>query len=170
MFKKVLLALGILFLSYTLVYAITPVRIVDDNENPVSPMLFSGGTVGLEAGTKNIGDVDIVSFPAGMVTTAHNAITATATSAEIDCQGFNALRVYYDETVDGGTWSINITHSDTSGGTFLASHSTIENSSVTDITADVFYVVEDIGKYIKVVATETVDTGTITVKVQPIVR
>jgi len=37
--------------------------------------------------------IDISKMSKGIVTTSHNAITATATSSEIDCRGFNTISV-----------------------------------------------------------------------------
>jgi hypothetical protein len=57
----------------------------------------------------------------GGIVTAHSAITATATSAEIDCRGVNSVRIEVETTKVSSsdkTWTPTITGSCVSGGTF----------------------------------------------------
>jgi len=110
--------------------------------------------------------VDLVGTK-GSVTTAHDGITETATSTEIDCGGYNALLVETVVTVAAKNWTVKVTGSLSTGGTFgdcyegatLMSYQT--NSSKIAIW-------KGIPRYVKIVATEDEDTGTCTVRVQPV--
>lgn len=91
----------------------TSVGNLDGNGN----LLVSLGT-GISSSTDNI---DINKMSAGGLITAHSAITATTTSAEIDCRGFNSVRIEVETTNVSSTdkvWTPTITGSCVSGGTF----------------------------------------------------
>lgn len=71
--------------------------------------------------SKDIDNIDVGKMSNGGIVTAHSAITATATSAEIDCRGFNSIRIEVETTNVSSTdktWTPTITGSCISGGTF----------------------------------------------------
>ena len=111
--------------------------------------------------------IDVAKMSKGAVTTAHNAITATATSAEIDCRGFNSLIIHWVSSAIDKTWTIQIAGATGSGLTFAPWITSIgvDNTYTTDITG--FFVVQGIPDYIKIIATEVDDGATVTCKVQP---
>lgn len=104
----------------------------------------------------------------GAVTTAHSAITATATSSIIHADRHNAVLVHFD--IDGtGAWTVKLQGALTSAGTYVDLY---DNNgtlmSTGSISADRCYLFIGIPEYIKVVATEDSGTATATVIVQPI--
>ncbi len=107
----------------------------------------------------------------GPVTVAHNAITATATSAAIDCKGFNGVLI--DFAISGAAnWTISITGCDTSTGTFKAVYELANTGTMTamsyQLNANRIFVFKGVPDFIKVVATEDAGAETVTVKAQPI--
>lgn len=107
----------------------------------------------------------------GSVTTAHNAITATATSAEINCVGFNAVLVYV--TLDSAhNWTFKLQGCPTTGGTFVDWYELANTGSMVAMSyqcnASRGFIFKGIPDYIKIVATEDEDGATCTVKVQPL--
>ena len=65
--------------------------------------------------------IDVNKMSSGGVVSAHSAITATTTSPEIDCRGFNSIRLEVETTNVSSTdktWTPTITGSCVSGGTF----------------------------------------------------
>jgi len=104
----------------------------------------------------------------GMVTTAHSAITATATSSEIDCRGYNSLLIHWVSNATDKTWTIQILGAMASGATFVEwiTSSGASNLYTTDISG--FFIVQGIPDFIKIVATETDNGATVTCKVQPV--
>jgi len=113
--------------------------------------------------------IDVAKMSKGAVTTAHSAITATATSAEIDCRGFNSLLIHWVSNATDKTWVISITGSTGSGLTFVPLLDKTTGLAASEITTDIsgFFVISNIPDYIKIVATETDDGATVTCKVQP---
>lgn len=88
-------------------------NIYDSNDN----LLVSQGT----ALSSTFDSIDVNKMSAGGIVTAHSAIVATATSAEIDCRGFNSIRIEVETTnvsSNDKTWTPTITGSCVSGGTF----------------------------------------------------
>jgi hypothetical protein len=119
----------------------------------------------LPAGTANIG---LVGSPKGSVTTAHDAIEATATSAEIDCTGYNAVMVIAEAVTE--TWKIDVQGAAGTGGTFVDLYDNYDNQLTTgNLTAARGRLFVAIPNFIKIVATEVVDGGACTVKVIPMV-
>lgn len=103
----------------------------------------------------------------GSVTTAHNAITATTTSNEINCSGYNALLVETVVTIAVKNWTTKVTGCLSTGGTFGNCYEgTTLMSSQTNSSKIVVW--KGIPNFVKIVATEDEDTGTCTVRVQPI--
>lgn len=111
--------------------------------------------------------IDVAKMSKGAVTTAHSAIAATATSAEIDCRGFNSLLVAWSSDATDKTWTIGLIGSMTSGGTFVA-HLDAAGAAIvytTDISG--WYTVTGIPDYVKIVATEVDNGATVSCSVQP---
>lgn len=121
-----------------------------------------------------IGICDIDKMNKGNVTTAHSAIAATATSAKIDCRGYNALLVLVDLGATGTpNWTITFTGSPTEQGTYAAIYKHKDDGTLVAVssgalTADTCFVITGgLPDNVKVVATENSGTGTCTVTVQP---
>ena len=107
----------------------------------------------------------------GPVTTVHSGITATATSAAVDCRGFNGILI--DFAISGAAnWTISITGCDTDTGTFKAVYELANTGTMTamsyQLNANRIFVFKGVPNYIKVVATEDAGAETVTVKAQPI--
>lgn len=121
--------------------------------------------------------VNVNKMGKGDVTTAHAAITATATSAEIDCRGYNSLLVECAVSdITSGNWVVEVQGSAASGGT-LGLYTNLADAAPAGIVnlyksasmnADGNYILifKGILDYNKIVATRTTD-GTLTCKVQP---
>lgn len=116
-----------------------------------------------------IDSIDVAKQSKGAVTTAHSAITATATSAEIDCRGFNSLLVHWVSNQTDKTWTISITGATISGLTFVPLLDKTTGLAASEITTDIsgFFVISNIPDFLKVVCTEVDDGATVTCKVQP---
>jgi hypothetical protein len=108
----------------------------------------------------------------GSVTTAHSAITATTTSTEIDCRGFNAVLVEVAISVQVKLWTTKIQGCLSSGGTFIDWYEMANTGTMTlmsyQTNASKGFVFKGIPDYIKIVATEDEDTATYTCRVQPL--
>ena len=113
--------------------------------------------------------IDVDKMTKGAVTTAHSAITDTATSAEIDCRGYNSLLVHFVSDANDKTWTISVLGAMSSGLTFVPLLDKATGLAVSEITTDIsgFFVISNIPDYVKIVATEVDDGATVTVKVQP---
>lgn len=153
-------------------------KIKDSDEVVVYMGIYGAGTLGdpgmpqFSLGTvltATLDSIDVSKMTKGAITTAHNAITATATSAEIDCRGFNSLLVHWVSSATDKTWVLSITGATGSGLTFVPQIDKTTGLAVSAITTDIsgFFIINDIPDYIKVVATETDDGATVTCKVQP---
>lgn len=105
----------------------------------------------------------------GTITIAHNAITGTATSSEINCIGFNSLLVHWVSDMSDKTWTISIQGAMGTGLTFVPLLDKATGLVASEITTDIsgFFVISNIPDFIKIVATETDDGATCTCKVQP---
>ena len=119
-----------------------------------------------------IGICDIDKMNKGNVTTAHSAITATATSAKINCKGYNALLVLVDLSATGTpNWTITVNGAMGEQETAVAWNQ-IDNASVVAmssgaLTADAGFTFIGVPDWVTITATENSGTGTCTVKVQP---
>lgn len=103
----------------------------------------------------------------GNVTPAHSAISGTATSAPIDCRGYNAVLVKV--AISGtGTWKIDVQGCNTPQGTFVDVYDNYDNQLTTgNLTASRMRLFVAVPDNIKIVATEVSGTATCTVEVQP---
>ena len=112
---------------------------------------------------------DVLTLPAvkGSVTTVHNGIANTATSAEVDCTGYNALIVH--AVVTGAeNWTFAVQGAMTTGGTYAAMYEGATAMSVGTISTSIVVVWKGITDFVKIVATRTGSASTCVVKVQPI--
>jgi len=106
----------------------------------------------------------------GIITTAHSAIAATATSAAIALGDFPSIYVEVDLGATGTpNWTITVLGAFTSTGTFVAL-TDVNNvvMSTGALTADGGETFRGCPAFIKILATENSGTGTATVKVQPV--
>jgi len=117
----------------------------------------------------SLDSIDVDKMTKGAITTAHSAITDTATSAEIDCRGFNSLLVHFVSDANDKTWTISVLGAMGSGLTFVPLLDKATGLAASEITTDIsgFFVISNIPDYIKIVATKTDDGATVTCKVQP---
>ncbi|MEW5804071.1 MAG: hypothetical protein AB1847_18405 [bacterium] len=121
-----------------------------------------------------LGDsVDVARQSKGEVVIAHNAITATATSAEIDCRGFNAVSIECAvSAISSGNWLVEILGCAISGGAFgncyelQAGTWEIMQTPTLDADGNYTFLVRGIPNYIKIRATRTTD-GTLTCTATP---
>jgi hypothetical protein len=116
--------------------------------------------------------IDVSKMSKGGVTVAHNAITATATSAEIPCAGFNAIMLEITQSA-AEAWTYTVQGCMVTGGTFvdiyeMANTGALALMTVVENTLSRILVFKGIPDYIKIVATEVAGTATVTVKVQPL--
>lgn len=103
----------------------------------------------------------------GNVKTVHSAISATATSSEIQITGYNAVMVSCDIT-GTGTWKVDIQGRLDSNGVVMDLYDNNGNQLTTgNITADRMQLFLVCPELIKVVATEVADGATLTVTIQP---
>lgn len=134
----------------------------------------------LPAGSNALGSVAVSSLPAdkGAVTTAHNAISASADSSEINCTGFNALLVQCSVSdITSGNWVVEVKGCLETGGSVGSIIYPQDNASpaltmkhispAMDANGVYVMVFKGIPNFVKIAATRTTD-GTLTCKVQPI--
>ncbi len=118
--------------------------------------------------------IDVSKMTKGNVTVAHNAITATATSAEIDCRGFNTISVECAaSTLATGNWVISVLGCAVTGGSFGACYAPKDDGTFVaqatpaiSANGNTTYYFRGIPNFVKILATRTTD-GTLTCKVTP---
>lgn len=127
--------------------------------------------------SKDFDSMDVAKMSKGAVSVAHAAITATATSAEIDCRGFNALMVECAvSAITSGNWVVEVQGCTITGGT-VGLYTNVADATPAGITnlfksasmnanGNYILIFKGILDFNKVVATRTTD-GTLTCKVQP---
>lgn len=119
-----------------------------------------------------IDSIDVAKQSKGAVTVAHSAISATATSAELDCRGHNAILILV-EFSGAYNWTFKLQGSMVSGGTFVDWYEQANTGSMVlmsyQCNANRGWTFKGIPDYVKIVATEDADGGTVTVKVQPVI-
>lgn len=113
--------------------------------------------------------IDVDKMSKGAVTVAHSAITETATSAEIDCRGYNSLLVHFVSDASDKTWTISVLGAMGSGLTLVPLLDKATGLAASEITTDIsgYFTISNIPDYVKIVATKSDDGATVTVKVQP---
>jgi hypothetical protein len=118
-----------------------------------------------------IGQMDIDKVNKGNVTTVHNAISATATSAAIDCRGKNGLLMQVEFSA-AANWTFKIQGSLTQHGTYAdwyeQANTGVMKAMSYQTNASKGFTFKGVPDWVKIVATEDVDGATVTVKAQPI--
>ena len=117
----------------------------------------------------------LVTWTAGATTTALSSVSATTTSAEIDCRGYNSLRIESEVTAtSSGTFAQTITGSEISGGTFGQIFQNVTNTqtavvlpSLAAVKKEIYTIQSVIPSFVKITETLSGGTGTITVKITP---
>ncbi len=118
--------------------------------------------------------IDVAKMSKGGVIVAHDAIVATATSAAIDCRGFNTISVECAvSAITSGNWVIEILGCAIAGGTFGNCYTPKDDGTfvqqktpVLNANGNTTYYFCGIPNYVKTKATRTTD-GTLTCKVTP---
>jgi len=112
--------------------------------------------------------VQLDSVYKGQAVTAHSAITATATSTEINAKGYNAVLV--SVLISGtGTWKIDVQGRMNTSGTVMDIYDNNDVQLTTgNLTASRMRLFVAVPDLIKIVATEVSGTATCTVRVQPL--
>ncbi len=108
----------------------------------------------------------ITKMPKGIEKTAHSAITATATSEYFNMIGYSLLLIETDFTAGSGTWEVSVLGCLTETGTYVPWNEGTAELSTGSLTADSGNAFKGIPNFIKILATESVDGATITVRVQ----
>lgn len=128
----------------------------------------TSGAVLVSLATALSADYDSVSIKMakGPSITILNAVTATTTSAEIDCRGYNSILVKVEQS--GGTWDISLQGAMVSGATFVDLYNGSTQMKATGLTASRMILWTGVPDFVKVVATLTGGSGSVTVKVQPL--
>jgi len=101
----------------------------------------------------------------GAVTVAHNLIEVGATSSEINTEGYNAIMIQEVITVAVKLWTVKLTGSLISGGTFSDVYDNNVLCSMQTNSSKIA-LFKGIPQFLKIVATEDEDTGKCTVRYQ----
>lgn len=116
--------------------------------------------------------IDVDKMGKGGVTTIHSAIADTATSAEIDCRGYNALLVEAGVFSAAENWTFKVQGCMVSGGTFVDWYEQANTGTMTlmsyQCNAARGFIFKGIPDYVKIVATRDGGASAVTVKVQPL--
>lgn len=101
----------------------------------------------------------------GAVTVSHNAISITTTGIEINTQGFNAIMIQEIITDAVKNWTVKLTGSMISGGTFSDVY---DNGTLCSMqtNSNKIMLFKGIPQFLKIVANEDEDTGKCTVVYQ----
>lgn len=115
--------------------------------------------------------IDVAKMSKGPVTIAHNAITATTTSNEIDCTGYNAVLIDVDITGGANNWTF-ILQGCTVSGNFKNWYEQANTGAMAlmsyQTNASSGWIWKGVPDFIKIRAVEDVDGSTVTVRVQPL--
>jgi hypothetical protein len=107
----------------------------------------------------------------GAVTLAHSAIDATATSAAINCEGYNGILIHAIFSGEAN-WTIKVQGSMTENGSYADVYELANTGTMTAMSyqtnATKMFLFKGIPDFVKIVATEDVSGQTITVYAQPI--
>ncbi|KJS84988.1 MAG: hypothetical protein JM58_09470 [Peptococcaceae bacterium BICA1-8] len=113
-----------------------------------------------------------INMKKGLVTVAHSAIEATATSSAIDCRGYNAILISAAISVAVALWTFKVQGALSSTDTFADCYELANTGSMAAMSyqtnASKVFLFKGIPDYVKIVATEDADGATVTVKVQPL--
>jgi hypothetical protein len=113
--------------------------------------------------------IDMSKMSKSGITVAHSAIVATATSAEIDCRGFNTISIEMAcSAFSSGNWVGEILGCAVSGGTFGKCYSPKDDGTFAQqktpeisVNGNTTYYFRGIPNYVKITATRSTD-GTLT--------
>lgn len=148
----------------------TDVTISDPDHPDRKVTLAPDGSVNVTLSTaldKDYDSIDVGKMSKGGVYTAHNEVSTTATSDEIDCSGFNAVILHV--VINGtGKWKIDVLNSTITNGTFVDAYDGDKQLSTGEINTSRSVLLRGITDYIKIKATEIINGATCTVKVQPL--
>ena len=133
----------------------------------------------IDRANRQNGNVSIDKMSKGNVTTAHSAISATATSSQIICLGHNGVSLNCEGTLESGqTWTVEVLGCATTGGNVGKCYQsdTLEMKAVITYAdlhggeADgvVNLSFRGVPNYIKIRATLSGGTATLTCKVIPV--
>lgn len=101
----------------------------------------------------------------------HSAITATATSSAINCEGYNAILI--QNSISGAAnWTYSLTGSFTENGEYSALYEQANTGSMAAMSyqtnAGSMFLFKGVPDWVKVVATEDAGAETVSVWAQPI--
>lgn len=119
--------------------------------------------------------VDVAQKSKGSVVTAHNAITAPATSAAIDCTGYNAVLVDVNVTAfSSGSITVLVQGAVDGSGAYGKCYGYSGSGTTSELSAAFSTVVRRVHTFWCVPDSIKIDvsgtfTGTLTVKVQPFI-
>ena len=119
---------------------------------------------------KDIDDIDVAKMSAGAVTTHHNAITAAVTLAntvEVDCRGFNSMRVHLNIDTTDKSCVFGAYGAMGSGLTFVPHLDSAGAAIVYTTSISGWYIITGICDYMKIVPSTVTSGATVTCKVQP---
>lgn len=116
--------------------------------------------------SKDTDSIDVGKMSKGGVV-AFASVAVDTTTAEVNCRGYNAIKVWIEIT-GTGTWTVAIKDCATSGGTFVDSYDGSTKHEIAGITSSRSILFRGIGDYVKIYADETADGATCVIKVQPL--
>lgn len=114
--------------------------------------------------------IDVAKMSAGAVTTHHNAITAAVTLAntvEVDCRGFNSMRVHLNIDTTDKSCVFDAYGAMGSGLTFVPHLDSAGAAIVYTTSISGWYIITGICDYMKIVPSTVTSGATVTCKVQP---
>lgn len=119
----------------------------------------------------DIDSIDVAKKSKGAITTVHDTIADTATSAEVDCRGFNCLLVYVGPFSAAEDWTFKLQGCMTSGGTFVDWYELANTGAMVAMSyqcnAARGFTFRGIPDYLKIVATRDGGASTVSVSIQP---
>ncbi len=124
--------------------------------------------------SSSLDSVNVDKMSKGSITVAHNAITATTTSSEIDCRGFNTISVECAvSSITSGNWICKVLGCAISGGTFGQCFAPRDDGGfepqqtpVLAANGNTTYYFRGVSNYVEIYAERDTD-GTLTCKVTP---
>lgn len=128
------------------------------------------GTVGIDQVTDHANEVVVKSLLKGPQTTALNAVTVTTTSAEINCQGYNALMLAYISSDPTKLWNVEVQGSFLTGATKKSIFDNLGQQMIlSNQTTNLIQIYKGCPDFIAIVGTSVSTPGaqTLTVLVQP---
>lgn len=99
-------------------------------------------------------------------TKIHDNISATATSADIDCRGYNALAISAQFSA-AQNWTFSILGGRETGGTFVQCYDNAATAMSKQTNADIFIIFRPVPDWVQVKANEDVNGANVTVWAAP---